>query len=175
MAGLFVKKGDTVQVISGKDRGLKGKVLQAHPDSSRILVEGANRIKKHTRVTQSARGSQQGGAVARQQHQRRRHRLEGIAKPYRHQDRHAHDRELGGGIQRGKAGHGAQHTRHNLDYMPAQTTAQRQQAFKEAQRAAGMVRLEAYITAEQREKFRVLGGDEWLRKKISAAKLPKDI
>ena len=66
MAGLFVKKGDTVQVISGKDRGLKGKVLQAHPDSSRILVEGANRIKKHTRVTQSARGSQQGGIVTQE-------------------------------------------------------------------------------------------------------------
>ncbi len=63
MAGLFVKKGDTVQVISGKDKGLKGKVIQAHPESSRILVEGANRITKHTRVTQSGRGSQQGGIV----------------------------------------------------------------------------------------------------------------
>ena len=55
--------------------------------------------------------------------------------------------------------------------MTAQTTAQRQQAYKAAQKAAGLVRLEAYITAEQRDKFRVLGGDEWLRKKISAAKL----
>ena len=63
MAGLFVKKGDTVLVISGKDKGLKGKVIQADPDSSRILVEGANRIKKHTKITQSARGSQQGGIV----------------------------------------------------------------------------------------------------------------
>ena len=63
MAGLFVKKGDTVQVISGKDKGLKGKVIQADPDTSRVLVEGANRITKHTRVTQSSRGSQQGGIV----------------------------------------------------------------------------------------------------------------
>ncbi len=66
MAGLFVKKGDTVQVISGKDKGLKGKVIQADPESSRILVEGANRIKKHTRVSQSARGSSQGGIVTQE-------------------------------------------------------------------------------------------------------------
>jgi large subunit ribosomal protein L24 len=66
MAGLFVKKGDTVQVIAGKDKGLKGKVIQADPETSRILVEGANRIKKHTKVTQSARGSQQGGIVTQE-------------------------------------------------------------------------------------------------------------
>jgi len=63
MAGLFLKKGDTVQVISGRDRGVKGKVISASPDTQRVLVEGANRIKKHTKVTQSARGSQQGGIV----------------------------------------------------------------------------------------------------------------
>ena len=66
MSGLFVKKGDTVQVISGKDKGLTGKVILANPESSRILVEGANRIKKHTKVTQSARGSQQGGIVTQE-------------------------------------------------------------------------------------------------------------
>ncbi len=63
MAGLFVKKGDTVLVISGKDRGVKGKVIAASPHTSRVLVEGANQVKKHTKVTQSARGSQQGGIV----------------------------------------------------------------------------------------------------------------
>jgi large subunit ribosomal protein L24 len=63
MAGLFVKKGDTVLVISGKDRGIKGRVISASPDTQRVLVEGANQIKKHTKVTQSARGSQQGGIV----------------------------------------------------------------------------------------------------------------
>ena len=63
MAGLFVKKGDTVLVVSGKDRGVKGRVISASPDTNRVLVEGANRIKKHTKVTQSARGSQQGGIV----------------------------------------------------------------------------------------------------------------
>jgi large subunit ribosomal protein L24 len=66
MAGLFVKKGDTVQVVAGKDKGLVGKVISADPESSRVLVEGANRIKKHTKVTQSARGSQQGGIVTQE-------------------------------------------------------------------------------------------------------------
>jgi large subunit ribosomal protein L24 len=66
MAGLFVKKGDTVLVISGKDRGLKGKVIQASPDTNRVLVEGANRIKRHTKITQSSRGSQQGGIVTQE-------------------------------------------------------------------------------------------------------------
>ena len=66
MAGLFVKKGDTVQVISGKDKGVQGRVISASPDTNRVLVEGANRIKKHTKVTQSARGSQQGGIVTQE-------------------------------------------------------------------------------------------------------------
>jgi large subunit ribosomal protein L24 len=66
MAGLFVKKGDTVQVIAGKDKGLKGKVISADPATNRVLVEGANRVKRHTRITQSARGSQQGGIVTQE-------------------------------------------------------------------------------------------------------------
>ena len=66
MAGLFVKKGDSVQVISGKDKGVQGRVIKADPESSRVLVEGANRIKKHTRVTQSQRGSQQGGIITQE-------------------------------------------------------------------------------------------------------------
>ena len=63
MSGLFVKKGDTVLVVSGKDRGVKGRVIAANPESSRVLVEGINQVKKHTKVTSSARGSQQGGIV----------------------------------------------------------------------------------------------------------------
>jgi large subunit ribosomal protein L24 len=58
-----IKKGDTVQVIAGKDKGAKGKVIQAYPDKERVLVEGVNRIKKHTRVTQNQRGAQSGGIV----------------------------------------------------------------------------------------------------------------
>jgi large subunit ribosomal protein L24 len=61
-----VKKGDTVLVIAGKDKGAKGKVIQAYPDRDRVLVEGVNRIKKHTRVTQNQRGAQSGGIVTQE-------------------------------------------------------------------------------------------------------------
>ena len=61
-----VKKGDTVVVIAGKDKGAKGKVIQAYPDTQRVLVEGVNRIKKHTRVTQTQRGAQSGGIVTQE-------------------------------------------------------------------------------------------------------------
>lgn len=61
-----VKKGDTVLVIAGKDRGAKGKVIQAYPAKDRVLVEGVNRIKKHTRITQNQRGAQSGGIVTQE-------------------------------------------------------------------------------------------------------------
>ncbi|MFC5992675.1 50S ribosomal protein L24 [Pseudonocardia hispaniensis] len=61
-----VKKGDTVLVIAGKDRGAKGKVIQAYPQRDRVLVEGVNRIKKHTRVSQNQRGAQSGGIVTQE-------------------------------------------------------------------------------------------------------------
>lgn len=63
MAGLNIRKGDLVQVISGKDRGVTGKVIEVYPDSDRVLVEGVNRIKKHTRVGQTNRGAKTGGIV----------------------------------------------------------------------------------------------------------------
>ena len=66
MAGLFVKKGDTVIVRSGKDRGARGKVLLTLPKSNRVLVEGVNRIKKHTKVTTNQRGAQTGGIVTQE-------------------------------------------------------------------------------------------------------------
>ena len=61
-----VKKGDTVQVISGPDRGAKGKVIAAYPKEQRILVEGVNRIKKHTRVSTTQRGARSGGIVTQE-------------------------------------------------------------------------------------------------------------
>jgi large subunit ribosomal protein L24 len=61
-----VKKGDTVVVIAGKDKGAKGKVIQAYPERERVLVEGVNRIKKHTRITQTQRGAQSGGIVTQE-------------------------------------------------------------------------------------------------------------
>ena len=61
-----VKKGDTVVVIAGKDKGAKGKVIQAYPERERVLVEGVNRIKKHTRISQTQRGAQSGGIVTQE-------------------------------------------------------------------------------------------------------------
>ncbi|WP_197382421.1 50S ribosomal protein L24 [Mycolicibacterium mengxianglii] len=61
-----VRKGDTVLVISGKDKGAKGKVLQAYPDRERVLVEGVNRIKKHTAVSANQRGASSGGIVTQE-------------------------------------------------------------------------------------------------------------
>jgi len=64
--GMKVKKGDTVLVIAGKDKGAKGKVIQAYPDSDRVLVEGVNRIKKHTKVSSTDRGAKTGGIVTQE-------------------------------------------------------------------------------------------------------------
>jgi large subunit ribosomal protein L24 len=61
-----VRKGDTVLVISGKDKGAKGKVLQAYPARNKVLVEGVNRIKKHTPISTNQRGSQSGGIVTQE-------------------------------------------------------------------------------------------------------------
>lgn len=61
-----IKKGDTVVVIAGKDKGAKGKVIQAYPKDNRVLVEGVNRIKKHTKITQTQRGAQSGGIVTQE-------------------------------------------------------------------------------------------------------------
>ncbi|BBY95848.1 50S ribosomal protein L24 [Mycobacterium gallinarum] len=61
-----VHKGDTVLVVSGKDKGAKGKVLQAYPSRNKILVEGVNRIKKHTAVSRNERGAQSGGIVTQE-------------------------------------------------------------------------------------------------------------
>ncbi|MBA2309473.1 MAG: 50S ribosomal protein L24 [Pseudonocardiales bacterium] len=61
-----IKKGDTVLVIAGKDKGAKGKVIKAYPERNRVLVEGVNRIKKHTRISQTQRGAQTGGIVTQE-------------------------------------------------------------------------------------------------------------
>jgi large subunit ribosomal protein L24 len=61
-----IRKGDTVQVISGKDKGLTGTVLVVYPDRDKVLVEGVNRVKRHTKVGQSARGAKTGGIVTQE-------------------------------------------------------------------------------------------------------------
>jgi len=61
-----VKKGDTVIVVAGKDKGARGKVIAAYPRLDRVLVEGVNRVKKHTRVRTTQRGSKTGGIMTQE-------------------------------------------------------------------------------------------------------------
>ncbi|OAN59518.1 50S ribosomal protein L24 [Magnetospirillum moscoviense] len=56
MAGLNVKKGDKVVVITGKDKGKSGEVLVAYPKEDRVIVQGVNKVKRHTRPTQTNAG-----------------------------------------------------------------------------------------------------------------------
>jgi large subunit ribosomal protein L24 len=59
-----IKKGDTVRVIAGKDKGAEGKVIQVLRDEQRVIVEGVNRVKKHTKVVnQGGRAGNTGGIV----------------------------------------------------------------------------------------------------------------
>ena len=61
-----IKKGDTVVVIAGKDKGAKGKVIAAYPRRDKILVEGVNRMKKHEKIRTTQRGSKTGGIVTQE-------------------------------------------------------------------------------------------------------------
>jgi large subunit ribosomal protein L24 len=61
-----VKKGDTVLVIAGRDKGTRGKVLAAMPREDKVLVEGVNRVKKHTRIRTTQRGAKTGGIVTQE-------------------------------------------------------------------------------------------------------------
>ncbi|EMQ99091.1 50S ribosomal protein L24 [Paeniglutamicibacter gangotriensis] len=59
--GAKIKKGDLVQVITGSDRTKQGKVLKVFPAAQRVLVEGVNRVTKHTKAGQTERGTTTGG------------------------------------------------------------------------------------------------------------------
>jgi len=61
-----IKKGDLVQVINGRDKGLQGKVVQAMPKIQKIIVEGVNRVKKHEKVGQTSRGAKTGGIITKE-------------------------------------------------------------------------------------------------------------
>ena len=59
-----IKKGDTVKVIAGKDKGVEGKVIVVLREESRVVVEGVNLVKKHTKtVDQGGRAGKTGGIV----------------------------------------------------------------------------------------------------------------
>ena len=63
MAHAHVRKGDTVMVVAGKERGKRGKVLRVLRDKGRVVIEHINMIKKHQRPTQKLR---QGGIIERE-------------------------------------------------------------------------------------------------------------
>jgi large subunit ribosomal protein L24 len=66
---LKVRSGDEVQVMAGKDRGKRGRVLRVEPASQRVYVEGLNMVKRHMRPQQVAdtqRGQTVGGVIERE-------------------------------------------------------------------------------------------------------------
>ncbi len=60
MAGLKIKKGDRVEVLTGKDRGKRGEVMRALPEAGKVIVDGVNVAKKHQRPTKA---TMQGGII----------------------------------------------------------------------------------------------------------------
>ena len=62
MASLKIKKGDHVIVVSGRDKGKHGEVIEMRPDESRAVVRGVNVVRRHQRQT----ASQEGGIVSRE-------------------------------------------------------------------------------------------------------------
>lgn len=58
-----MKKGDLVEVIAGKDKGKQGKILQLVTKDHRVLVEGVNRVKRHTKPSQK---NPQGGIIEKE-------------------------------------------------------------------------------------------------------------
>jgi large subunit ribosomal protein L24 len=64
MSGLKIKKNDTVVVISGKDKGKRGRVIEVLPKLSRVRVEGVSRIKRHTKP--NPQKNVKGGIVERE-------------------------------------------------------------------------------------------------------------
>ena len=64
---LNIKKGDVVRVIAGKDKGAEGKVISVLSEQDRVIVEGVNRIKRHTKVVnQGGRAGTTGGIVTQE-------------------------------------------------------------------------------------------------------------
>ena len=64
---LNIKKGDTVRVIAGSDRGVEGKVISVLPEQQRVIVEGVNRVKRHTKVVQQGGRSGTTGGIVTQE------------------------------------------------------------------------------------------------------------
>jgi large subunit ribosomal protein L24 len=64
---LTIKKGDVVRIIAGKDKGAEGKVIAVMPEHNRVIVEGVNRVKRHTKiVNQGGRAGSTGGIITQE-------------------------------------------------------------------------------------------------------------
>ncbi len=64
---LNIKKGDTVKVIAGTDKGAEGKVIQVLRESERVIVEGVNLVKRHTKaLQQGGRAGNTGGIITQE-------------------------------------------------------------------------------------------------------------
>jgi large subunit ribosomal protein L24 len=64
---LTIKKGDVVRVVAGKDKGAEGKVIGVLRDQNRVIVEGVNRVKRHTRlINQGGRAGTTGGIITQE-------------------------------------------------------------------------------------------------------------
>lgn len=64
---LTIKKGDVVRVIAGKDKGAEGKVIAVLPERDRVIVEGVNRVKRHTKlVNTGGRAGTTGGIITQE-------------------------------------------------------------------------------------------------------------
>ena len=65
--GMKIKKGDTVRVIAGADKGAEGRVIAVQPERDRVIVEGVNLVKQHTKVLQQGgRAGNTGGIVTKE-------------------------------------------------------------------------------------------------------------
>ena len=64
---MTIKKGDVVRVIAGRDKGAEGKVIAVLVDDNRLIVEGINRVKRHTKiVNQGGRSGTTGGIITQE-------------------------------------------------------------------------------------------------------------
>jgi large subunit ribosomal protein L24 len=61
-----IHKGDRVRVMTGKSKGVTGRILKVDPKRERVLVEGANRVKRHEKVRPTQRGGQTGGITEKE-------------------------------------------------------------------------------------------------------------
>ena len=58
-----IKKGDTIEVITGAERGTRGEVQRIYPDKLRVVVQGINVVKKHQKPVQAGRGQVRAGII----------------------------------------------------------------------------------------------------------------